>query len=122
PDRRRNDDAAARLVVDVRAQCVVAAIVVHPNLVSVGDAARGGIGGVHLQPRLALEVAKALHVSEARVEEIARGRRQECKWEALRERRVAADRFGGRVEERQWIHALRREERAFELALARRRG
>jgi isocitrate dehydrogenase len=65
--------------------------------------------------RLDLQVADALQVREARVEEVARRRRDELQ---LARRRA----FRRRVVERQRVDALLLQRRAVELALARGRG
>src|SRR6267142_3916355 len=77
PYRGRDHYAGTRLAVDARAQRVGAAVVVDAHGVAVADAARGGVARMHVEVRLALELAKARDVGEARIEEMARGRRKE---------------------------------------------
>ena len=57
---------------------------------AVGEAARRRVVGVHLEQRLALDVAQALDVDEARVEEVARRRRDH-------RQRIAPREFGRRL-------------------------
>ena len=89
-------DAGPRALADARDAAVLAAVVEHAHLVAVGDAARGGVGGLDLEHRLLLDRAQALDVDEGRVEEVARRRRDHRQREAPRELGRAAHALVGR--------------------------
>src|SRR5258706_4099512 len=89
PQRGRHYHAGAWLAVDAHAQRVGAALGEHAHAVALEDAAHLGVVGVHVEVRLALELAKARQVGEARVEGVARRRREEGERIALGERRLA---------------------------------
>src|SRR5690606_31009570 len=77
---------------------------------------------VHLEPRLALEVAEALQVRERRIEEMPGGRRDESERVALGAGpALPAGRLGGRVVGRKRIEAQALQPLAVELAAPGRR-
>ena len=67
-----DDYAAARLPVDAGAQRITAAIVEHAYQVAIGNAARSRVIGMHVEMRLALELAETGHVGERGIQEMAR--------------------------------------------------
>src|SRR5688572_29580797 len=71
PYRERDHQAAPRLAVDARHRGEGAAVVENAHRIAVADAARGCVGGVHLQLGRAVVVAEARQVGEARIEEVA---------------------------------------------------
>src|SRR5206468_8994955 len=75
PHAQPIDDAGPRTRADDALAVVLAALVERAHQRAALDAARRGIVGMHLEQRLAFDVAQALDVDEARVEEIARRRR-----------------------------------------------
>ena len=90
----------------------------HPYRGAIGQAAGRRVGCVHFQQRLALDVAQALHIDKARVEKVARWRRDHGQRVGCRRARCLVIRqvVG------QAVQPLRRQPGAEKLALARGRG
>src|SRR5688572_30598587 len=75
PHAQAVDDTRPRTFAYARAAVVAAALVEHLDHRAVDDATRGGILRMHLEQRLPLGRTQARHVDEARIEEVARRRR-----------------------------------------------
>ncbi len=75
PDAQAIDHARAGAGGDFGVALVAAPVVEHAHGAAVGNAACGGVVGVHFQQRAAFDGAQALNVDEGGVEEVARGRR-----------------------------------------------
>src|SRR6185369_4002052 len=93
PDAEAVDDARPLALADDRLADDAAAVVEDADASSVGDPAGRGVDRRDLEHRLALDRAQAGDVDEARVEEVARRRRDHREREAARELRGARRRF-----------------------------
>ncbi len=93
PDAQPVDDAGARARADRRPAQGAAAVVEDAHHLAARDAAAARIGLVNLDDRLAFDVAQALHVDEAGVQEVARRRRDHRERVAPRELGRARDRL-----------------------------